>query len=861
MPMSCPVPGSFFEEGSRALCGHGLRIALVLGLAALAVTAASARTRGQTSSPGPTAGPARGDDPFAHVDLPDAWEQRFWADPDAKELVGLDLKALAELVPVQAGVRYCRCPGCDALEAEDPLAWSILKPKVLTCRRCGVVVPNDDIPARNDQKKVPEETIEVAPRVVHHYPYHEVSPEAQRLPDERLYLAAKRDYEAREYLSKAAMYAAVRYREQAPGARQDALARLAALLILRFAQVYPAYATHFDQPGEPKYFQQADLPPPYRRGYRTGKWDCTANLDVPMNLVIAYALIRDDPAIVEAGRVLGDPDPSRTIERDLFRGSAEFVRLQPEEFSEMSLHAYRGLLAVGRLLNDPALVSEALVRLDAFSERGFYHDGYWRQGDAEAHRRVVGLIGGWIDRLLAGTLDPRGTSVPGPGQPREIVPRFAEVPMLSLARGASAATLSDPRTPEVLQASWPSIPAEAVARHPALLGGAGLARLAIGRNDDALDLELRGLDSFGGPHFQRLAIRLAVAGRPVLGDLDELPSLPNGWDRATASHNTVIVDGLNQRESIVQAREPALGGRFLFFAADPDFQVVTVDDAQAYPQATTRYRETLIVAGAARTRYAIGVFEVHGGLQHDQIFHAAPGAPTRWQMAEPLTAAPATLLPPSITYLPTARPEDGRWFVQAIGELSLLGQSRLARPTTAWLTRPDGPGVRLHLLSDASMVAYTAVSTDPTDGTTPAEAKRGAGRAGLILRRRSEDGSTLKTTFVTVFEPMGTSATPLLRVGRVASTPETVVVYLETEEGSEHVIINLAPGTVQTVTLSNGRSLRTDGLAVRVGPRHLMCWPAARSSSRGEAGSGRVRFRARSWRSVAVCRRPAMAGS
>ena len=189
------------------------------------------------------------------------------------------------------------------------------------------------------------------------------APEKQRYPDERLYLAAKRDYEARAFLAKAALYAAVRHHEQPPGARQPELARMAAVIVLRFAQVYPAYATHYDQPGEPKYFQQADLPPPYRRGYRTGKWDTTANLDVPMNLVIAYVLVRDDPALLEAGRVLGDPNPARTIEHDLFRSSAEFVRLQTEEFGEMSLTAYRGLLAVGRLLGDPVLVHEALVRL------------------------------------------------------------------------------------------------------------------------------------------------------------------------------------------------------------------------------------------------------------------------------------------------------------------------------------------------------------------------------------------------------------------------------------------------------------------------------------------------------------------
>ena len=50
----------------------------------------------------------------------------------------------------------------------------------------------------------------------------------------------------------------------------------------------------------------------------------------------------------------------------------------------------------------------------------------------------------------------------------------------------------------------------------------------------------------------------------MLGDLDELPPTANGWDRATACHNTVVVDGLNQRESIAQARTAAPAGQFLY---------------------------------------------------------------------------------------------------------------------------------------------------------------------------------------------------------------------------------------------------------------------------------------------------------
>ena len=305
--------------------------------------------------------------------------------------------------------------------------------------RCGQAFPNDKVPAKDEkEKKVPEETIEVLPGVTHHYPYHAVPADAQKYPDERLYLDAKRDYQAREALAKAALYAAVRHHEgAASGKKDDRLARFASVLILRFAQVYPAYACHFDQPGRPKFLQPADLKPPYRRGYRTGKWDWTASLNVPINLVTAYALIRDDPAWAEAGRLLDDPNPRRTVEHGFFRAAAEFTRRQAEEYDEQSLQAYRGLFAVGRLLGDKALLDDARGRLTQFAERGFYHDGYWRQGDAAAHRRVLQQLDGWIDRLATDAPEPPGT-VLGATRPR------SAVPMLDLARGAGAASRIEP---------------------------------------------------------------------------------------------------------------------------------------------------------------------------------------------------------------------------------------------------------------------------------------------------------------------------------------------------------------------------------------------------------------------------------
>ncbi|MDR3634884.1 MAG: heparinase II/III family protein [Isosphaeraceae bacterium] len=760
---------------------------------------------------------------FSQFDLPQEWQTRFWAEPGVKALLALEPKALADMVPSQSGLRFCRCPACDATEEDNPLVWNAAKPKVITCRRCKVELPNDKLPAKDEkEKKVPEETVEVLPQRIHHYPYHAVEPEKQRYPDERIYLDAKRDYEVREFLAKAVLYAAVRAAERPAGARDPRLTGFACTLLLRFAQVYPAYAMHYDQLNEPKYFQPANLPPPYRRGFKTAKWDWTGSLDVPLNLVIAYALLRDDPALADAGRLLEEPNPARTIEHDLFRASAEFVRLQPDDFSELSLQAYRGMLAVGQLVSDPALIQESRTRLLAFSERGFYHDGLWRQGDSRAHRRVLSMIDGWINRLLAPT-SVRGVAGGD----------WVEAPMLALVRSASGALLGDPRTEDVQLASWPQPASRPATRQPKLLGGAGLARLAVGEGRDALDVELRGPDSLAAAHFQRLAVRFSVGGRPVLGDLDDLPPGGTGWERATAAHNTVVVDGLNQRESAIKSAVPAPGANVIFFAADPDFQVATLDDRFAYPSSTTRYRHTVAISATNAMHYAVSVFEVHGGLQHDQLFHAAPGLNGRWELSVPEAPPPATLLPPSIIYVPTARAEDGRWFVQAFGEFRLLGQAHVVRPAAGTLKPSQpAPSVRLHLLGDGPQTLYTAFSRDPS---LPATSLEEQGRAGLIVRRRSADGAPLTSTFVTVYEPIGAGA-GLRRVGRVQSPEGTVVIYLETNQSAEHLVVNLVPGRTQTVPLADGRKLRTDGPVVRVAQDAI----TLAGGTFAESASGRV---------------------
>src|SRR5207248_2563409 len=77
-----------------------------------------------------------------------------------------------------------------------------------------------------------------------------------------------------------------------------------------------------------------------------------------------------------------------------------------------------------------------------------------------------------------------------------------------------------------------------------------------------------------------------------------------------------------------------------------------------------------------------------------------------------------------------------------------------------------------------------------------------------------------------------------------------------TAEGSEHLVVNLTPGTVQAVTLSDGRPLRTDGLALRVGVREL----TLAGGSFAETGRVQVRQSPATGSVVAVTRGVSAAG-
>ena len=154
-PLVAGAPGEDCRGNRSPVTAAGWR-SMVLTLAVMCCATTATPRLGRTASV-----PAGNDDLLGKAEIPAAWRTQFWASTSGRALLRLDPKQVADLVPVQSGLRFCRCPACGAEERDEPLLWSLEQPKALKCRRCGVIVPSDKYPAKANGKEVPEETVEV----------------------------------------------------------------------------------------------------------------------------------------------------------------------------------------------------------------------------------------------------------------------------------------------------------------------------------------------------------------------------------------------------------------------------------------------------------------------------------------------------------------------------------------------------------------------------------------------------------------------------------------------------------------------------------------------------------------------------
>lgn len=548
-------------------------------------------------------------------------------------LLSLSEPELVALVPDRTGFRFMDCPDCDEGAQEGQLSWSIDDPHHVRCRYCGMTFPNEKFPEDRVLKLRNPLGVEVQ------YPYWEDA------SGDRLFFSARAWRETRVYLAARAEDLGALY--QLTG--EQVFARRAALILHTFAQHYPGYLVSRDWPHQPKGFA---LEPPYPNG--GGKWGRWRYEEIPTDLVCAYDSIYSSGELERLSAELG-VDVRRRIEEDFFRGAIRQDAVHGPLYTNASPATYEGYAVVGRVLGDPALVHEAVRRCQEMFARQFFLDGFWSEGTVAYHQATLEHLHRAMGRLQ-GYSDPPNYRDPLDGERFDQLDLERAIPVL-----ARANTIFDRcRYPDgrlIPFHDTGAIFARYRSHEPpersvsTLFPGVGHAWLGRGAGADQAQFHLHFSGAYGHHQADNLNIALFAHGDELLPDIGYTHSRLRGWASSTLGHNTVLID---EREQYTTGDQGPSDGRLLAWETQhPTVQWMEAAAERAYPGLASLYRRAvMLVEAGGDDVYAVDLFRVEGGTQHDWVLHGNADHDSTASVSVPLTPFGPNLLPGVSVLLP-----------------------------------------------------------------------------------------------------------------------------------------------------------------------------------------------------------------
>ena len=679
------------------------------------------------------------------ADVPRLLEATAW-------VRSLDEAALVQLVPQRSGLYFVGCPNCNNGKQEGQLAWTPDRPGEVFCRYCNHRYPSEKYPMRS------ELTARNPRGETQAYPYWADA------TGYRYFFEARRDDLVRDYLANRARELAQLY--AVTGDR--AFARRAALILDRFAEVFPGWCYHYDYPFRQKViYDGAVSPQQFRTDYRTARWTWWAYLDVPLPLVQAYDWIRASGALEELSQARGT-DVAARIERDLFRSAGAQVMANQEGYSNMSPTMWTSLVRMGRTIGEPAYVHEPVRRLRQFVGMRFFYDGVWPEGAPSYHAQTVSNLATVLD-VLKGYSDPQGYTDPEDGGRFDNLDLGAAFPRLQRSNEAlMKMRLPDGRFVPVHDTWSTNRRAALTQTQPYLLPALGHACLGGGTGAAQAQWHLTWSGGYGHQHADNLSLLVFAHGRELASDLGYTHTRDRAWTLASAAHNLVVVDGRNQATGSLTA--PSDGSLRWFDASAGRVQAVSAAGERGYPGLARVYRRTLLVV---ENRYAVDVFEVEGGNTHDYFLHGDADAGGTAETALPLDPLD-TLLPAGMSWR-AARNEGEvglaaqQWWAYGYLRHLRAGAAPAGVPLQVTLRSGGRGGLRAILLPEEG--SRLVVGDDPAvRGAKEDDARLDAcTRPFLMLRRQAAGG---RSVFVAVLEPFESepSITAVERVDAPAGT-------------------------------------------------------------------------------------------
>ncbi len=726
-------------------------------------------------------------------------------------LLALPEARVRELVPTQSGLMFTGCPNCRGGRQEGQLAWSLGRPEVVVCRYCQHAYPSDKYPMREvDTRRGPSGKPS-------RYPYW------ANAQGYRHYFAACLDYHKARFLEDQALYLA----QLAYLTHEEQPARYAAVLLDRFAEVYPDWCYKYDYPFQQKVIEDGDVKPErFRNGFRTSRWHWWAYMDIPGHLVRAFDLLRAAGALARLSTERGY-DVAQRVLAQLFRPAAEQVLANREDLTNMSPFAWRDAILLGRVVSEPRYVHEPLRRLALMLERQFYYDGCWMEGAPSYQSQTNGGIR-LVRDAAHGYSDPPEWQPPAGERRLTNLDLDRDLAKLGLSEAAYARLhLPDGREVPVHD-TWSTSRGSALKRSPSyLLGGLGHACLGRGEGANQEQAHLTWSGGYGHEHADGLSLLLHSGGHELLSDLGYSHTAWRAWTVTSLAHNVVVVD---EKAQATRGGGHGADGTLRWIAlSDDGLQGLSVDNANVYPGVCQRYRRTLLqVPIDAERSYLVDRFEVDGGQRHDYLLWGSADAPQELRLTGGPGTPVATLLPDGLTFRPPANEGDSAIHSQPGLAYGFLGRIRAVTGVTdqqaEFSTAGGGVGLRVVLCTQPGETVY-AVEGPSIRGAKEADPELPKHqRAGLLWRR-----DATSSRFLSVIEPH--RGQPGLQAHRLSWPGVEDAVEVRLADGRRDVVLF---GAREAKGSGDGPAQSATGEAV------VWRWQGARCEQIWLAGAGEV---------------------
>ena len=700
----------------------------------------------------------------------------------ADDAASIEPSQIPEWISEYTPTRVVDCPVCGTFWAEYIWKWDRNDPDAILCRVCSTRITSKNYPD-NDSILV------VDPQGIQHFlPVH-------RHENGRKYhflerIAYQKLIQVRNWLEALAGVYAI--------TEDEKYARTIVQLLDRLAEAYPGYALHdWDQYGTK----------PWNRAGKISGWNYEDAI-----LIVACGKAYDS---VENSSVWKNYDRTKVI-TGIFQCAADFLTaIRPDkQIVNDAPFRYAGVAMAGRILRDADIMRWVLdeeLGIVSFMLRHWHYDGSWVERAPSYHlmalrkfHEVVDILDGYTDpsdyqksdrienfrlqdsnllkkmyeSLFAitypdGTLPPINDSHVGDKPPALLAEAAyswfgSDEALLHLASALNDSTLNKGdafslfhRPPDAPLKLQKILQTKNIVRQTENIDDLGLAIL----RSDSSNLETMITIKYGGihgghDHMDKLDLTLFAQSREMLSDLGYVYSMHKDifkWTQRSLAHNTVTVDGINQRY---------MGVTCELLHDEPGFKVIEAQGPWIYHTITDVFNRQVIFIERKHGQYVLDVFRVSGGNMHDWSTHAES---------------------PNLTIdgiqLHSTNFISGRDY--AYDQLKNIRKGTIQNGFQAIWHWPGGLEARLklHVLSLSNSELFYA----------EAPAQRKIGQEGrilpyLIIRTQDTDYST----FIALWEPFrdysAISSVELIEARKILKTSWPVVVKIQWRDGLEDII-------------------------------------------------------------------------